>query len=366
MPPPLIVELGLTRACNLHCIFCTERAITNDEKGNLPDERWLQLVHEAADMGVQEINIAGGGEPFFRPERMLALMSAIKSRDVRGSTTTNGTLITDDAARRIVEMGWDHMLFSIDAPDARTHDELRNQQGVFERAMDALKRLDHWKSKLGKSLPEIWFSTVLTNRNHTRIDELIGLAREYGVRGINFIPLLHHTEESEKYRMGERHIQQFLEHLQEAIPLAQQYAISTNLGHLTDSSLVRDPLRSDVVILSDVSERINEKQEGQWQEERQRAIVEQSSLYWRNVPCYHPWLHLVVHATGHVQPCIHEHPHSYLGDRSLGEVWYHDPHLRELREMMGRQELHPMCSTCCAPQIGRNRDIRKALEMEDM
>ena len=60
---PMTLELYPTLACNLSCRFCDTTERHQPPVNELSKERLLQLVDEAADLGVQRVFILGGGEP---------------------------------------------------------------------------------------------------------------------------------------------------------------------------------------------------------------------------------------------------------------------------------------------------------------
>jgi len=231
--------------------------------------------------------------------------------------------------------------------------------------MKTLRRFKYWKDRLDSPHPVIWFSTILSNLMHTKIDELIELAHSHGVVGVNFIPLLHYTPASKAFIMNDFQVKDFQAALPKLVELAEGHGISTNLRHLFDENLIKNTLQSDIPILLDVKDSTDQQKSFAPKQlvgtPSESLAQSPSPVPWAKVPCYRPWTYLVIHSTGHVQPCINESAHSYIGDRSLREVWYEDEHLNNLRKMMSNQTLHKMCSGCCAPLIGRNREIRQQL-----
>lgn len=102
---PYKLQLNPTNRCNLACKFCWLRDFENIDYGQeVSDRRILELVPEAAEAGVQEIEITGGGEPLMRKGLVLSLMHKIKQEERRGNLTTNGTLIDQTASNSLLDL----------------------------------------------------------------------------------------------------------------------------------------------------------------------------------------------------------------------------------------------------------------------
>lgn len=351
--PPLALTIGPTEACNLRCRFCALRQETpvghqRKRQKELSDMELLGLVDDAAQLGVEVVNVSGGGEPFVR-KATLNLMRAIKQKGMDGAMTTNGTLLTRKAVGEIVKMGWNRIDFSIDGPDARTHDFLRDCPGSFERVTAAVSHFSRLKRKLATSQPKIWIYTVLTNENHTKIDKMIRLVHELGARDFMLIPVTVHHPEGKALRLREEHWKQFQTNLRKAEALAERYDVSTNLGDFTDPSLVLES--------NNMTEKLVEPRENCFTDK----VNEQSGEEYTRIPCYEPWLTLVVHPDGHLDPCEMMNNISALGSRSLAEVWFDDKKLNKMRQEFLKGKLLKSCAKCCGPLVVRNIQMRALL-----
>ena len=110
-PGPISIHIDLTNRCNQRCLFCWQRSHERigllDLENELSDEQLLDFVREAAEMGVMDWLISGGGEPTVRTDLCRQVMERIKEYGMFGDIITNGTLLDEDWARRLVEIGWD-------------------------------------------------------------------------------------------------------------------------------------------------------------------------------------------------------------------------------------------------------------------
>lgn len=363
--PPCQLTITPTYVCNLRCRFCAQRLGPRAEDVKKTDMEidekiLLRFVKEAAAMGIHIVNISGGGEPFLR-DKTLRIMALIKSLGMGGGITTNGTHLTEDKIRKIVEIGWNSITFSIDAPEADTQDYLRDSRGTFHRAINSIKQLQHIKKRLGRGTPVVSINTVLVKNNCDRIHNMIELCSKLDVREFTLIQVTVHHEEGEPLRITEVEWKDFQDSLMKARKLAKKYHINTNLDEFTDIRFVTQSNEMAEVLLG--------LREIKTDSDRDKSDIKTNKLKKRanglerysNAPCFEPWLTLVIHPDGYIDPCEMNNNISHIGGRSLSELWYNDSNLNQVREMFLRRELPPTCKKCCGPLVSRNIELRKLL-----
>lgn len=182
--PPVQIDLKLVDACNLRCKMCpqwgdagynfTQPSISASRA--VPLQVYERLLDEVASF--QPWFFLWGGEPMLYPD-ILPLIAGIKSRGMKVSLVTNGTVMHDKIAA-LVELGTDVILFSIDG--ARdTHDNIRGFAGAFDKSMSAVKQLQDERKRQRKANPLIVFTSVITADNQHNFDEIYHLAASAGV-----------------------------------------------------------------------------------------------------------------------------------------------------------------------------------------
>ena len=124
---PLTLELYPTLRCNLDCAFCDTTDRHRPPVNELPLSRHLEIVEEAAAMGVRRVFILGGGEPLMARQVTPALMHRVKALGMEGVLTTNGTILPPELVQQLLDDGWDELHVSIDGPSPEIHDALRGQ-----------------------------------------------------------------------------------------------------------------------------------------------------------------------------------------------------------------------------------------------
>ena len=85
----------------------------------------------------------------------------------------NGTLITPEIAKKMVETGIERCSISIDGPNAETHDEFRGQKGAFDQAMRGIQYLKD-------AGLEFQLNTTVTRDNLPMFKDIFNLAQDLG------------------------------------------------------------------------------------------------------------------------------------------------------------------------------------------
>lgn len=133
-PRPIMLQMVLSDLCNQDCSFCSYRA-SNGLSANelfpvgdvrnpnrkIPTDKALEIVGDAARLGVKSIEWTGGGEPTVHPDHAEIFQYAQKC-GIEGGLITNGVKL-DPEIVPIAGMTW--IRVSIDAGDAETYSQVR-------------------------------------------------------------------------------------------------------------------------------------------------------------------------------------------------------------------------------------------------
>ncbi|MBA5851445.1 radical SAM protein [Clostridium sp. cel8] len=130
---PFTILISPSMRCNLRCTGCY--ASSYSKKDDIPFEELDRIIKEARDLGIYYFVILGG-EPFIN-DYMLDLYK--KYNDCMFTPFTNGTLITDDIADKLQELGNVIPMFSLEGFEEET--DKRRGKGVFKKVMHAMDLL---------------------------------------------------------------------------------------------------------------------------------------------------------------------------------------------------------------------------------
>ncbi|MFH1850043.1 MAG: radical SAM protein [archaeon] len=338
--PPVRIEMHPTNRCNLKCLFCWRSAEKNpDYSLELPDEKLYAIVNEAAGMGVKEWIISGGGEPMVRKTATLRVLRLIKQHGMWGQLTTNGALFSELDAKTVVEIGWDQLQISLDAPDAKTHDYLRTVEGTFERATRTAGWLSKYKRELGSKEPYLGFNSIITRFSYGRMDDMIRLAHDVGFQLVYFEPVYGGYLSGVRLELNEQETEELPRHAKRAKQLADRLGVATNADRFVRSELV-DKSSFDHVVLRE---------------------TEKSGNPFIAAPCYQPWYLMGIKGCGLAGCCSTFEVGERVQDKTLADIWYGDLFNRMRQEMLSK-ELPDYCKKCSVVVVMDNKEIRKLLK----
>lgn len=168
-PHPEALVIDITARCNLRCTGCW--AGEYDKKAEDLD---MKLIEKALDEARDKIGISyiavTGGEPLIR-EDVFDIFE--KYSDCTFLLYTNGTLLTDEKAKRIAELGNIYTLLSLEGNEEFT--DARRGKGVYNKVISAMERLKKAGCMFG-------FSTCPTRENieYLASDEFVDTMLEKG------------------------------------------------------------------------------------------------------------------------------------------------------------------------------------------
>ncbi|MBN2564815.1 MAG: radical SAM protein [Candidatus Eisenbacteria bacterium] len=131
--PPAFAVISPTMRCNLRCRGCYAFEYTRD--GELTTGQFKDVVRQCKDLGMYFLTISGG-EPFVR-EDLLEIFE--QNDDVFFQVYTNGTMIDDRVADRLLELGNVAPAISVEGYGPET--DMRRGPGTYDRVLAAMERL---------------------------------------------------------------------------------------------------------------------------------------------------------------------------------------------------------------------------------
>lgn len=132
---PTKVIFLVTHRCPLSCVMCWTRG--TNQATELPADQILAMVEQAADWGVPEVMFSGG-EPFLRFDDVVSFVGRASARGIMSSVITSAWMMKEERLERLHDAGLNVLMFSIDGPDAATHDAIRGVPGSFDRIASAI------------------------------------------------------------------------------------------------------------------------------------------------------------------------------------------------------------------------------------
>jgi 12,18-didecarboxysiroheme deacetylase len=176
-----VVVWNVTRQCNLKCRHCYARAGAKAAPDELSHAEGLALIQDLKEFGVPVI-LFSGGEPLMRAD-LFDLAAQAVAAGMRAVISTNGTLITREAARRLRRLGLSYVGISLDGT-AATHDGFRGEAGAFAAAMAGVRHCQEAGLKVGLRF-------TVSRLNFQEVPAIFDLVEEYGIPRICFYHLVY-------------------------------------------------------------------------------------------------------------------------------------------------------------------------------
>lgn len=167
---PWLILFDPTMACNMHCVGCWSG--TYGHKSNLSYEDMDKIVTEGKELGAH-LYMMTGGEPTVRMNDIFRL--AEKHNDCFFGLYSNSTLITDELAERVRELGNITFMLSIEGtPDTN---DARRGEGHYAKVMNAMDILKKHGIVFGTSI-----CYTRANIEAVTSDDFFHLLEEKGAR----------------------------------------------------------------------------------------------------------------------------------------------------------------------------------------
>jgi radical SAM protein with 4Fe4S-binding SPASM domain len=173
---PRLIFWEVTKGCNLRCIHCRATATELSSPTDLPTEKALAIIDEIA-AAANPILVLSGGEPLYRAD-IFQLARHATDKGLRVALATNGTQVTKEVARLIVDAGVKRVSISLDGADSATHDSFRGIPGAFKAAVCGLRNL----KALGMS---VQINMTIARHNAHQLPQVLELAKALGADALH-------------------------------------------------------------------------------------------------------------------------------------------------------------------------------------
>jgi|TARA_B100001964_G_C14259922_1_gene614816 radical SAM protein with 4Fe4S-binding SPASM domain len=180
--PPIHIDVGLSKGCNIRCEYCFGVLQGNFYKKGadifFPREALLRYVREAGEIGVRSMAFIGEAEPLLNPHIYEAILEG-KKAGVDIALGTNGILF--DTGKRgedaLKHLSW--IRFNISAASDEAYRRIHGSKD-FSTAIEKIKHCVETKKRKNLGVT-IGLQMVLTPNNVDQAIPLAKLGRELGV-----------------------------------------------------------------------------------------------------------------------------------------------------------------------------------------
>lgn len=174
---PLYIAWEVSQLCNAECIHCYSDSGPNALRTNeLSTKEALTMIKDLSDAGLLVLAFSGG-EPLLRKDIFTLVNYAIEQNLVV-NIASNGILINETTAKKIAECGVSSVTISIDGSTSEIHDKFRKRDGLFTKAINAVKLLVKEKVR-------VVISFTPTLLNYEEGEKVVKLAYLLGASAVN-------------------------------------------------------------------------------------------------------------------------------------------------------------------------------------
>lgn len=179
---PKDAYLQITEACNCKCVMCD--IWKKEGAAHPPTQKIFDIIHKLRDSKFNWVTL-WGGEPFLNPD-VIKIMEEVKRCCLKLQFITNGTALVGDKLNATNEFA-DNVVFSVDGPNAETHDAMRGKKGTFAKVIPNIHALVDLNNKTGHG-PGIEIDTTITRHNIGALEAMINFSKQFGDVLVDYDP----------------------------------------------------------------------------------------------------------------------------------------------------------------------------------
>jgi MoaA/NifB/PqqE/SkfB family radical SAM enzyme len=160
---PEIVQIESTNICNAKCVFCP-RDDMHRRQGIMSVELFRKIVDECVDLGITHVRMHNYGEAFI-DKMLVEKVRYAKQKGIKEvGVISNGSLITEQVARGMIDAGLDAINISVDASGKEVFESTR--LGLkYDKVIANIERLVRLRTESGKRRPKLILSFVRQNNS---------------------------------------------------------------------------------------------------------------------------------------------------------------------------------------------------------
>lgn len=218
--------------CNDSCKYCKTNInakIDQDffnNRGNLD-----KLARDIEELGIRDIHMLGGGEPFFHKDNMFYFLEKLINVDALIRIITNANNLNDSDINNIVKYGLISQLnITLSTDSAEMAAGLYQNKERHTSTISILESILKYKDLYNKQLPRIDIMFVLSSLNYNRIDSIVSILKALNINYFFMQPLRVNCDDYKGLQLSEQQKREFLEKIPETEELLKRANIMSNIN----------------------------------------------------------------------------------------------------------------------------------------
>jgi len=197
---PELIKIETTTRCNLACRFCGHpwgvawaQGLADLPTGREEEREFLRACRRSGrDMSLEtfqyvrsqfphisRLDVQGLGEPLINPA-FLSMLELSAQQKARVQFYTNGTLMSPEISRKLVDLQVAEISISLDSASASVYEFIR-RGAQFNRVVANVQALVDAKRRVGSERPYVRLAMVVTSYNVAEMPDLVALGHQLGV-----------------------------------------------------------------------------------------------------------------------------------------------------------------------------------------
>jgi radical SAM protein with 4Fe4S-binding SPASM domain len=309
---PLNIHFEINDQCNLNCFMCPRNCTMIPKDTGWFDPAIIKQI-SGSFRTASYTGLAGNGEPFLHPH-LYDILKTIRRYGSVPSIVTNGTLLSEEWIRRLIDLGPGILTVSFDGGTKETFEAIRTGAS-FDRIIDSLRLLSRLKQEKRTPFPVLNFLVCIMKENKDELVDIMKWASGLGAPKVSFQSIFPFTERARQSMIGD--LREIEELTNPAIEYGRNNKIETTLSPLSFG----------------IHKRLQHKNE---------KLKPGAPLFCENI-----WQTLHAGVNGDVRFCCFwlGDPIGNLKDRDIPEIWNH-PEFQKLRAQVFRGEIPENCLNC--------------------
>jgi|GEM_PF-237033 len=304
---PQLLNIAITDMCNLGCKHCPRTYDDSIDLDQLEPERVKAIIEEVSPQTAQIQISAGLGEPLLY-RGVFDVIEYAKDRNMNVRMMSNATVLDEEKANRLLDLGLDHLAISLDGATPETYEKIR-VGADFENVISNVDRFCTLRDERGCKVQTQLSPVLFVDENLEELPRFVEIAAEIGVHKVGFNDL---------------------------IPSPEMEGISTtNLDTASEEQLAR---------VEEVFEETRRRAEELGVSLKLPTEQDESA-------CTEPWHMLTVTTKGKVRPCCTGPWGTFVGDLvedGIDEIWRGEAFI-QWREQMLSDNPQQACVDCQKP-----------------
>jgi MoaA/NifB/PqqE/SkfB family radical SAM enzyme len=172
---PLQIDFELNYSCNFTCPMCTWNAESTENKGKatwFDFEVYTEVIDDAVSKGLKSVRLNYINEPLIRKDITKFISYARKAGILDIYFSTNGSLLSDEMSRELINSGLLRLQISLDAHTKETYEKIRTG-GNFNDVIKKVLRFLEIRNEMNVKLPTLRVNFVKTETNKDELDDFV-------------------------------------------------------------------------------------------------------------------------------------------------------------------------------------------------